>query len=286
MKKLTFILFFFPAFLLGQVFHKVITPKDTFYVLNSIDSISIPKGLPDGKWKVFFENDTSKPEYIFFLKDNKVNGYFMSFYPSGYWETRGSYKDDSLWTFRTDEFGGNDTTFKIAKWEYQASGYVKERLNKIPYYNNDSIYLDNWYYKDGQLLSERIYHKRKGLIKEIWFYENGEKSFLLEQQKDYSIITQWTKDQKITSIDINQNFSFYLQLDTNDIKFYNRCKDCICQQIDDRNGKNISTIWIDSKGKIRGFSCSGVSLNYDDEANVKSITYWNRKNKFRIKRLK
>lgn len=285
MKRLTFLLIFIPTILFGQQFNKIISATDTFYVLTSLDTSIIPKGLPDGKWKVFFENDTSRPEYIFYLQNNKVNGFFMSYNLRGDWATIGSYQDDSLWTFRTDKFGGNDTTFKIGSWNYQASGYVKGHLYKIPFNSKDSIYTDNWYYKNGRLLSESIYHKSKGLIKETWFYENGDKSSLFEKHTNYSTKTEWTKEQKISNFNLEQQLGFSIQLDTNNIRF-NRCKDCIIQTIYDPKDIYVSTIWIDSKGRVRGFSSGGVTLTYDNEGTVKDIEYWNKKKKWRLKKLK
>jgi antitoxin component YwqK of YwqJK toxin-antitoxin module len=285
MNRLILILTFIPLLSFGQQFKKIITPSDTYFILNSIDTLTIPKGLPDGKWKVHFDNDTTKPQYIFHLKDNHINGFFMSYYSNGSWAAIGSYKDDSLWTFRTDKFGGNDTTFKTGLWHYQVAGFIKEHFHKIPFSENDSIYTDNWFYNNGRILSSRTYHKKVGLVKEIWFYENGERSSMLEKNNNYSTKTDWTKDQKISNFYLEQNFSYQLYLDTSDIKF-DRCDDCIVQTVFDKQGKLISSISIDSNGKVRDFSSGGAYLRYDIDGNVKQIKYWNKKKKWKLKNLK
>ncbi len=285
MTRLILYLTFIPLLTCGQQFKKTITPSDTFYLLNSIDTLTIPKGLPDGKWKVLFDNDTTRPQYIFQLKENKINGVFMSYHSNGSWASIGSYSDDSLWTFRTNLFGNIDTTFKTALWRYQGDGYIKEQVYKIPFSENDSIYNDNWFYENGRVLSSRTYHKKEGLLKEIWFYENGERSSMLEIHNNYSTNTEWTKDQKISSFFLDQNFSYQLLLESSDISF-NRCDDCIVQTVFDKQGKIISTVSIDSSGKVRNFSSGGATLRYDTDGNVKHIEYWNKRNKWKLKDLK
>jgi hypothetical protein len=208
----------------------------------------------------------------------------MSYYSNGSWAAIGSYKDDSLWTFRKDKFGGNDTTFKTGLWHYQVAGFIKEHFHKIPFSEKDSIYTDNWFYNNGRILSSRTYHKRIGLVKEIWFYENGERSSMFEKNNNYSTKTDWSKDQKISNFYLEQNFSYQLYLDTSDIKF-DRCDDCIVQKVFDKQGKLISSISIDSNGKVRDFSSGGVYLRYDTDGNVKQIEYFNTKKKWKLKNL-
>src|SRR5687767_14172743 len=126
MYRFAVILAFLPLLLFGQRYKKIVAPSDTFYVLNSLDTLSIPKGLPNGKWKMFFDHDTARPQYIFHLKNNKVNGFFISYYPGGSWSSMGTYVNDSLWTFRfEDSFGAKDTTFRFGAWEYRAGDYAK-----------------------------------------------------------------------------------------------------------------------------------------------------------------
>lgn len=295
MTRLIIILTFIPTLLLGQHYKKVVTPTDTFFVLNSSDSLTNHLKLPNGTWKIYYDNDPSRPHYIFNLHENKVNGFFMSYYPNGLWASVGTYKSDSLWTFTTDKYEKLDTTFKICYWRHQTDktyclegrGMIEEHLYTIPFDTNDSIYTDRWFDIHGRLLSERIYHNLKGLLTETWYDNNGNKILLKENHDSYSMKTTWTKSQSISEINIDQTFHYSLQLDpdTSLFEFYN-CKDCIYQTITDKAGDHISTTRIDSKGKIKYFSGGGVTLYYDDKGVVETIEYKNKDGKWKFKNLK
>ncbi|MES2837259.1 MAG: hypothetical protein V4667_07040 [Bacteroidota bacterium] len=285
MKELMYLLFFIPTILFGQQFSKIKTATETFYVLNSIDTLSIPKGLPDGKWKVFYDNDTSKVRYIFYLKDNKVDGPFNSYYDNGSWQKIGTYYMDSLWTFSKIN-SVRDTTFKIGLWSNQVAGLTFEDIYEIPY-KNDSVFIEQWYYKYGQLLAERTHLKGKGLVKETWFYENGEKSSMFEKQKEYSIRIEWAEGRKITSVEVDQGLYYHLQIDTAlNNRFYRRCSNCYNQSIFNKEGNLVSEVSFDENGNIRKYYGKGVELFYDENSKFESIRYWNRKNKLKIKRNK
>lgn len=285
MNRLIFLLTIIPLFSYGQEYKKMVTPTDTFFLLNSVDTLTIPKGLPDGKWKVHFDNDTARPQYIFHLKDNHINGFFMSYYSNGSWATIGNYLGDSLWTFRTDKFGGSDTTFKIGLWRFQSAGFIKEYVHKIPYDKNDSIYKDRWFYNNGNIHSIRTYHKTHGLTSEIWYYENGDMSSKFENHISYSTKISWTKDQKVSNFYLDQNFIFQLHLDSFDT-ILNRCNDCFVENVYDKQGKLVSSVSINNNGKVRDFSSGGVKLSYDKNGNVERIQYLDKKKKWKLRHLK
>lgn len=186
MRNIIYILILFPTLLNGQVYNKVVTPTDTFYKLNEyyIYYDSIPKGLPDGKYKVFISNNPEYLKYVFNLINNCVNGFFIEYNTAGnYWSSIGCYKDDSLWTFINGSGKESDSTFKVGNWEYyycpgSTWDYVIRdyRAYKMEY-NSDSLYIENWFYEDGNKLKESIYHERKGIIKQTFYLKNGDLSY-------------------------------------------------------------------------------------------------------------
>ncbi len=294
MTRLIIILTLIPTLLKGQQFKKVATPTDTFFVLNSSESLTNHLKLPNGTWKVYFDNDTSRLHYLFNLNDNKVNGFFMSYYSNGKWAAIGTYKDDSLWTFITDKYEVFDTTYKICCWRYQTSlpypmeggrPMDEEHLYYIPFAKEDSIFKDRWFDIHGRLLSERIYHKSIGLLTKTWYDNNGNQTSFVENHENYSMKTNWTKNQSISEITIDQIFHYSLQLDTSKIEF-NPCHECILQTVSDKADNLISQTSLDSKGKIRYFYGGGVTLHYDEKGEIKTVQYWNKKGKLKFKNLK
>jgi antitoxin component YwqK of YwqJK toxin-antitoxin module len=253
LRNLTIILLIFPALLFGQQFEKVITPIDTFYVLNHLDSLSVPKGLPDGRWKIFYNNDTSRVKFIFYLKNNKVSGPFNSYWENGNYAAMGNLKDDSLWTFRHDLWINEDTTFKIGLWRrgMKIDIPVRDVLYKMPFTTKDSIYIDKWLYRNGLLLSERVYHRTKGLISETRFYENGQKYLHWEKQNDYSIKSYWTKEDSIVSFNINtEKISFEIGLKPTHGRYFRFGDGCYKESILDSIGNEIANIFFTPDGEI------------------------------------
>jgi len=265
------------------MYEKVNSSSDTFFILKHLDTLSIPKDLPDGRWKVFYNNDTSKVKYVFYLKNNKVSGPFNSYWENGSWAATGSFIDDSLWTFRYNLLCDKNLNFSTGLWGRRLSIdiYLPRELYYCPYNIKDSLYIDKWLYENGRLLSERVYHKTKGLIKETQFYKNGNKSSDFEKYSKYSIYTSWNEKQEISSVQIDQNFIYHLSLDSN------RFNRNIIQTTYDSIGNVISNISIDKSGNITQYNDGkGVILYYDNEGKASEVLYNSRKGKFKIKKIK
>jgi hypothetical protein len=278
LRNLTIILLIFPALLFGQQFEKVISPIDTFFVLNHLDSLAVPKGLPDGRWKIFYNNDTSRVKFIFYLKNNKVSGPFNSFWDNGSIAAMGTLKDDSLWTFRNHLWINDDTTFLVGLWRRVLKGDIPVRnvLYKMPFTTKDSIYIDKWLYRNGRLLSERVYHRTKGLIRETWFYENGQKYSLWDKENDYSIKYKWTKEDSIVSFNINtEKISFEIGLKNSQGRYFRLGDGCFKQSIFDSTGNEIANIFFTPDGQIVYYQDiqNGILIDYK---NYNKIEIFNR----------
>jgi antitoxin component YwqK of YwqJK toxin-antitoxin module len=275
----------------GQNFKEFKTSLDTFYALDSVDLITIPEGLPNGRWKVFFNSDTSRLRYQFNLVDNKVTGCFREYNQYGNLLSIGTYFNDSLWTFRKGSYKNDaDTTFKIGNWnKYLWWGptwdYVETRTTTYKmFFDKDSLFREEWTYSNGKQSREAIYHANKGKISETIFDYSG---FIIETFKktdSYSISTYWTNQTDISSIRFTKDFTYVLDTDTSRTNFY--CKDCITQLTSDLEGQTISLVVTDKNGKVRRFVGGGVTLDYDDNGDVKTIQYWNKNRKWKMQTLK
>jgi hypothetical protein len=272
----------------AQQYKKVVTKTDTFFILTYLDTITIPKGLPNGKWKVYYDNDTSKLHYLFNLKNNNVDGFFMSLNKNSSMNQIGSYYKDSLWTFRTDDiFAQEINSFRICEWRssYFGSNRFHSHEYKIPYSKNDSIYIDRWFYENGQLLVERKYQLTKGLVEEKYYFTNGRKYSQVENAKNYSTEMKWNENDFLTEVNFEQQFKFQTILDTNETQQFYRCNGCIEQRVEDKNNNTILNTKIDRKGSVMFFNSPNVSLTYDENGFVKRINYANKKGKWKRKKL-
>ncbi|OYU96564.1 MAG: hypothetical protein CFE21_09270 [Bacteroidetes bacterium B1(2017)] len=263
---------------------------DTFYILDSVDLVTVPKGLPNGRWKVFFNGDTSRLHYQFNLFDNKVNGSFSEYNQYGNLLSVGTYFKDSLWTFRTGSYRNNaDTTFKIGNWNnYIWWGptwdYVETRTTTYKmYFDKDSLFREEWTYSNGKRSREAIYHAAKGKISETIFDYSGSIIETFKKSDSYSIRTYWTNQTEISGIRFTKDFIYYLDTDTSMTNFY--CKNCITQLTSDLKGQTISLVVTDRNGKVRRFVGGGVTLDYDDNGDVKTIQYWNKSRRLKMKKL-
>lgn len=150
-------------------------------MLTDVNDDWMKDDLPDGQYRVFYDNDTSRLQYLFHLKNNNVNGFFLSYYQNGKWACIGTYENDSLWTFRNHSFEHIDSFFKVGHWRYQTKepypfegrSMIEEKTYHIPFQENQLTYVDSWYHTDNSLFSVRYYQKGKGMIREVWFHENG-----------------------------------------------------------------------------------------------------------------
>ncbi len=281
-----------PFSVFGQKYKRIASPTDTFFALDTIDLHDIPTVLPNGKWKVFFNNDTAKLHYSFNLVDNKVSGCFLEYNVYGNFLTIGTYKDDSLWTFRTGAYRKNsDTTFKVGNWiYYQWWGPTWDYVTASPEsykmpFDKDSLFYENWFYSTGIKRKQSIYHQRRGLIRETIYYHDGTVGQTFEQAKSSSLRTHWTKEQDVSSIHFTKDFAYDINFDTTQ-SYYSFCGDCTIQTTSDIRGNIISTTITNRQGKLMRFVGGGVTLDYNEFGKVKSIEYWNKNDKWKMKRLK
>lgn len=229
--KYLLLLAFITHKLYAQDYYKIKHTTDSFYVLRNLDSITIPKNLPDGKWKVFYSKDTSKVHYEFYLQNNNVNGPYKSYYFDGNLYAIGTYSKDNLWTFRNDKYlfprdnknRINDTTCKVGKWLFSFP-YLGQNITedyKIVYRDKDTMFTDIWYNNDNTIWSKRIYKKGLGLIYEI-NYNGNHKYQEYVRTANYSIETKWTEDDKIESVSIYQDSLMYVNQLKKPVRFYSR----------------------------------------------------------------
>jgi antitoxin component YwqK of YwqJK toxin-antitoxin module len=187
---LLFILTISQLALFSQEYEKVEYETDTFYILNRLDTLDLPKDLPDGRW-IYYYDDSETSIVEFNIQDNFVSGLFKYSY-NGILKVIGSYNKDSLWTF-TKNFGINsDSTFKVGNWSY-ASVIVSEfKTYNIP--DNNTKFVQTWTYDNNTKWVEWTWAENKELIKERTYFENGKLDKEIELINDSLIIEKKWND--------------------------------------------------------------------------------------------
>lgn len=170
-KLYIFITLFVCQTVIAQNFERIKTDAEEYYLLHYKDTVDLTINYPDGRWKIFDNNDTSGYlKYIFHLKDNKVHGSFTIVV--GNYSKYGTYYNDSLWTFLTNP---DDTTFKVGEWTFYDYAWAPllSHHYDVPF-ENDSLFKEYIFFSDGKMAKETTHKKGFGVIREVYFYYNGE----------------------------------------------------------------------------------------------------------------
>jgi hypothetical protein len=288
MRTIIILLFSLSTVVYGQTIKFVHKSYGDYFLIENVDSFNINRKLPDGQYRNFYNNDTTKLHYLFNLSNNKVTGFFLSYHENGKRASIGTYHNDSLWTFRKDNFEHIDSSFKISYWRYQTKmaypyegrGMVEERTYKIPYESNGSIFIDSWYNQDNSILSIRKYQKERGLTQEIWLDSNGQTLSENTFEPNYTLSISKTPTQFVNNIVLKQQFKYEIRTGSEAVETYFNPT----FEISDGSGKIIANVTIDHFGKVKSIYGNNINLYFDKDHT--SIHYWNKRNKFRIKQLK
>lgn len=153
--------------------------------IDKVDSLYQKKDqLKDGKYLTFWDNKSEIRQFEFYVKDGSIHGLFKYYNQYGIINVIGTYETDSLWTFKSDTFLYGDARFKIGSWRWYLmpnpndsshnSSFIKIAEYRIPY--SDSEYKELWTYKNRTPWIERYFREGVGLIKEVHYSKNGNKS--------------------------------------------------------------------------------------------------------------
>lgn len=287
MSRLSFIFILLPLATFAQKFEKRINETDTFYTL-PLTILEENKGmLPDGKWKVYFDTLPDQVRYIFNVKEGNVDGFFYCFYDNGQWQRIGNYKVDSLWTFLDHENPEIRNRFKVGVWAGHVAGLTKVDTFNLPFKEKDTLYYDRWFDEDGNLTTERIFHKTRGLISREEYSSNGQPIYSSKEMKGFTQETSWTSDGKLISIQIDNEDYVSVHLDTEPDRFSN-CSNCteITYSHGKGNWNNAFTSRVDTTGNVVFFHSSNVTIDYDEKGIPKEITYINEDGKRKTVKLK
>ena len=217
-KKILYILILLPLVGICQKYERIISVTDTIYILTEIDSLEIPKNLPDGKWVFNYPDVNENIKAEFYLKQNKINGEFK-YWSSGGLIANGCYLNDSLWTFYKPNGFHWDTTFMTGLWFYHHPFGWETKKYKISFENNDT-YVQILTDEKNRPHSVHVWHQNQGLIQETW-YEDSKKKYEYIKAEKYSLLTKWTDDEKIQSIEIIQDSLIYQNNLIRSERFYN-----------------------------------------------------------------
>lgn len=205
------IIFFFPILCFGQVYKNTGTGPESYtkLILNSTDSI--PRDLPNGRYKLDLKLDGVLHQYAFHLRNGSVSGPFNHIVDST-WHYYGNYLNDSLWTFISDK---NDTSFLVGR--YLMWNPYDNRVShttyspyKIPF--EDDIYLDTLMYYNGVIASIAEYTNNLGISKETWWYPDGSKKSFNEKTKNFDIEIEFKNDSIFHTYLTQDSVTFYNSL--------------------------------------------------------------------------
>jgi len=208
-----------------SVFQKNIIQKplpvdsDFGFHLSDLDSLFENRiSLRNGEYIIYNDTIETSPIFRLFITDGNINGVFC-FYKNGFLNEIGSYKDDSLWTFRTNRTEA-DTTFMIGRWShygrfktYEAYEWrhILDNYYKMPFDSN-GIYIEKWFHNGGNLWQYREYKKGLGLIKEKRKDYKGTLVSIFEKFDNTSILKKFDNDGNLESILIDDKMEYWIKL--------------------------------------------------------------------------
>lgn len=260
---------------------------DSKFNITNIDSIYLNrKHLSNGEYVIFNDSNVSLPVFRINLNSGNIDGTFCQYNREGFLETIGSYKNDSLWTFRKLLIDVQDSTFKVGKWnEYVRlySGYSKNykwqqyrsKTYHIPY-DSSGIYFENWYHNGGELWQERIYKKTKGLVLENQFNQYGLRISSFEKYEQIEIEKQWNKEGFLESLRINGQMSYWISFlrEKDSFSHYklNSTEDKL-EQLSKGNEESFQTRVFFPNGQLREFydEKAGIRIIYNEKGEVVRI---------------
>jgi len=129
----------------------------------------------DGKWIQFYKNDTTKIAKKFILKNKKLNGKYVEYFPNGIKEEEIEYKDEKVFGFWIRWYK-NGQVMDSAKYRLDTSivnGYISSsKIYCKRWYENGNIELIENYDSLGQKNGKWTYFYANGNIKKEISYTN------------------------------------------------------------------------------------------------------------------
>lgn len=290
MKRLIHILLIFiPLISIGQTDSLTYFEKFRKPLIEKCDSLfKIKDSLKNGEYKIYYDNDEKYLGLCFNIIDGDVDGLFRDWDTYGLLTTIGYYYQDSSWTFRKGSFILSDTIFKIGNWRYYSCigpkdqwedymTYMQRTYKMI--YNRDSLYHEVWNFKNGDIWKESVYHIKKGLISEEFYYSDGNIMSELQSFSNCIIEKSFEPNGILKQIKINGKieYSINLAVDGSDNRLYGREKyiDGFIEKLylpKDEN-KGFQERQFDSNGTLRVFTDykNGIKLTYNDKGELLTV---------------
>lgn len=250
---------------------------------DEVDSLFLNRfQILDGCRIVYWHADKKIPRYKFNILDGNINGPFYCWNENGILTTVGSYREDSLWTFRDGYFLLGDTTFKVGRWRYYAlqdpldstynSAFTIDQNYKIPY-DSLGLYTEHWTFLNNNLWEFRRFNIKRGLIFEQIFNADSSRYSDFELLENCSIYRKWDEEGNLKWICLKDKMDFILTFDVGDNRFglneYVKTKDELINQ----RGENVQTRLFYSNGELMEFSDwkAGIKIRYNEDGNVVKI---------------
>lgn len=268
------------------VFQKNIIQKNNYvnsgsgFLFSDLDSLYENRtSLKTGEYVIFNDTIDTIPIFRIFISEGNINGVFC-FYRNGFLHDIGSYKDDSLWTFRTYMTENIDTTFMIGTWSmygrfktYEAYEW-RHILNKnysIPFDSN-GIYIENWLHNGGKLWQYREFKKGLGLILEKHFDYKGIPISTYEKFGNTSITKEFDDNGFIKSIFIDDKMNYWIALRKGEEFLHYKLNDpeSKIEQLCNPNDEDFQTRLFYPNGNLMEFydKKAGLKIQYNENGEV------------------
>ena len=243
------------------------------YVRDQYDSLSMIKNkLKDGNYKLYYDKEKKNLALNFNVENGKINGLIREYDQYGDFYQIGTYYKDSIWTYYTSmDIIYPDSTFRIGNWLHYYRGLGNSRIeNYKKIYNNDSLYFENWLYKNDTKWKESIYHQRKGLILEKYYYYNGQLESSYEVFPNNSIKQYFDTLGNLEKIEIHDKMDIKIRLTTGEERGFIRNPELKSEFLSDSEGHDYQTRYFYPNGNLKEFFDvkSQIKISYDEKGEV------------------
>ena len=268
-----------------SVFQKNILRQNTVnsnfsFGASKIDSLFFnKKNLETGEYIIYNDTIDTIPIFRLFIKDGNIDGVYC-YFKNGFLSEIGSYKNDSLWTFKK---GTEDTTFMIGAWSrygrFKGFGdYYWEHISttyyKIPY-DESGNYIEKWYHYGGKLWQYREYKKEYGLVVKKIFDYQGNTISTFEKFKNASVTKMFNNNGVLESISIDDKMSYWITLQKGEEFSHYKLNDPKNkrEELTNPKGENFQTRLFYPNGNLMEFydKKAGIKINYNENGEVINI---------------
>lgn len=247
--------------------------KNWQFVKHQYDSLFyIKNSLKDSTIKLYYDKEKKNIALIFNIENGKINGLFREYDQLGYFSQIGTFNNDSLWTFyKSREIIYPDSTFRVGNWLYYHRGIGSSTSDLFKMnYNKDSLYFENWLYKNDTKWKESIYHQRKGLILEKYYYYNGQLETSFEVYPNNSLKQYFDTLGNLAKIEIHDKMDIKIRLMTGKERGFVLNPELKSEFLSDSNGNSIQSRYFYPNGNLKEFLDvkSKIKISYDEQGDV------------------